>query len=231
MAAIKRHIRLNGLVAAHTLETLLLHQPKDLGLRHGGHVADFVQKQGPAVALLELADAFFIRAGKSALLMTEKLALQQWFRYGGTIECQEWAVLAAAVLVNGPRHELLASSAFAQDENRHVLGRDPADGLVNGVHGWAATHKTLRCFLLAAVFRNQLGRTHQAGDIQGTADERDQRLEIQRFEHVIKSAQGHGVDGRGGGPRAGDEDHGDPGVNLLEPLKDLQPGLVWQPQI
>ncbi len=69
-----------GLAAAEPLETLLLQQPQDLGLGAGGHVADFVQEERAAVALLELADPPAVGPGERPLLVAEQLAFQQRLR-------------------------------------------------------------------------------------------------------------------------------------------------------
>ena len=50
------HVGFDRLVAADPLEMLLLQDPQDLALHERSHVADFVQEQRAAVALLELAD-------------------------------------------------------------------------------------------------------------------------------------------------------------------------------
>ena len=74
------HVGLDRLVAADALERLLLQDAQDLGLQRQRHVADFVEEQGAAVALLELADAAAVGAGEGALLVPEQLALQQVLR-------------------------------------------------------------------------------------------------------------------------------------------------------
>ena len=71
------HVGPDRLVAADALEGLLLEQAQDLGLQGQRHVADLVEEQRAAVALLELADAAAVGAGEGALLVAEQLALQQ----------------------------------------------------------------------------------------------------------------------------------------------------------
>jgi len=55
------------------LDFAFLQDAQHLGLRLGRHVADFVQKDGALVGLLELADLFFSRARKRALFVAEQL--------------------------------------------------------------------------------------------------------------------------------------------------------------
>ena len=71
------HVGLDCLVASDPLERLLLQQAQDLGLQARRHVADLVEEERAAVALLELADAAAVGAGEGALLVPEQLALQQ----------------------------------------------------------------------------------------------------------------------------------------------------------
>jgi hypothetical protein len=73
-------------MAANTLESLLLEYTQHLGLGGRRHVADLVQEEGAAVALLELADAAAIGTGERALLAAEQLALQQVLRNGGEVD-------------------------------------------------------------------------------------------------------------------------------------------------
>ena len=71
------HVGLDRLVAADPLERLFLQHAQDLALRRQRHVADLVEEQRAAVALLELADPPPLGAGEGALLVAEQLALQQ----------------------------------------------------------------------------------------------------------------------------------------------------------
>ena len=53
------NIHLNGCLGAHRLEALLLQRPQNFGLGLQAHVAHFVQKERPAVGLLQLAGFIF----------------------------------------------------------------------------------------------------------------------------------------------------------------------------
>ena len=68
------------LVAADALEGAGLQHAQDLGLGRGRHVADFIQEERAAVALLELADALRGGAGERAALMAEQFAFEQLLR-------------------------------------------------------------------------------------------------------------------------------------------------------
>jgi hypothetical protein len=82
------HVGSDRLVATDPLERLLLQQPQDLrpGRRH---VADLVEEQRAAVALLELADPTPLGAGEGPPLVAEQLALQRRLGDGGAVDRQE----------------------------------------------------------------------------------------------------------------------------------------------
>src|SRR5207244_4294375 len=98
------------------------------------HVADLVEEEGPAVALLELADAAPVGAGEGALLVAEQLALQQLIRDGRAVEGQKRRPGSGAVLVDGAGDYLLAGAALAGDQHRDSLSRNAANGLVDLAH-------------------------------------------------------------------------------------------------
>src|SRR5437868_6937778 len=111
------HIGADRLVAADALEGLLLEHAQHLGLGRRWHVADLVEEEGAAVALLELADAAAVGAGEGALLVAEQLALQQVLRDGRAVEGQERRLGPWAVLVDGAGDDLLAGAALPRDQH------------------------------------------------------------------------------------------------------------------
>ena len=155
------------LVAAEALETLLLQDAEDFGLKRRGHVADFIEEEGPAVGLLELADALPLGPGEGALFVAEQLAFQQVLRDGGAVDGQEGLIGTAAVLVQGAGDQLLARPAFAQDEHVDILRRHPADGLAHLLHHGAAADDAVS----SVVLRQHRGRLHQARRVEGPAQE------------------------------------------------------------
>src|SRR5262249_53223175 len=92
------NVGLDDPIAPPPLEALFLQETQDLGLRQGRHVADLVEEERAAVALLELADALAVGPREGASLVAEQLAFQQVFRDGGAIEGQEGGLGPAAML-------------------------------------------------------------------------------------------------------------------------------------
>src|SRR5438046_799971 len=95
------NVGLHRFGAADPLESLFLEQSQDLGLKRQRHVADFIEEDGAAVALLELSDAAAVGAGERAFLVPEQLALQKVFRDRRTVEREERLFGSGAVLVDG----------------------------------------------------------------------------------------------------------------------------------
>src|SRR5204862_7593284 len=71
------HIDRDGAVAASRLELLLLQHAEQLDLRVGRQLADFVEKDGPAIRELEPSDPSFDGTGERPFDMAEQLALDQ----------------------------------------------------------------------------------------------------------------------------------------------------------
>ena len=198
-----------------------------MACRAGAHVADLVQEQGAAVALLELADAAPLGAGEGPLLVAEQLAFQQRLGDGGAVDGQERLVGPAAVVVQGPGHQFLAGAALAQDQHVDVLRGDPADGLAHLLHDRAAADDAV-----AAVLGRQHGRhVHQPGRLEGPVEHLAEAVEVHRLDQVIEGAALHGLDGRLGGAVGRDEDDRPFGVEGLDLLEDIQAGAVGQLQV
>ena len=111
------HVGPDGLAAADPHELLLLQDPQDLGLRPQGHVADLVQEERAAIALLELADPPAVGPGEGAPLVAEQLALEEVLRDRGAVQRQEGRARPRAVLRDGPCHPTPLSAFFSFAEH------------------------------------------------------------------------------------------------------------------
>ena len=79
-----------------------------------GHFTDFIQKERAVVALLETSNSLAMRSGERAFLVSEELALQEIFRDGRAIDRQKALAAPRAVVVDGPRDELLSRTRSPQ---------------------------------------------------------------------------------------------------------------------
>src|SRR5262249_62026548 len=103
----------------------LLEHAEELGLDLERHLADLVEEERAAVGELEAAGPRRHRAREGAALVAEELALRQRGRDRRAVHLDERLPLAAAALVDGASHQLLARPALAQDEDRRVVARPP----------------------------------------------------------------------------------------------------------
>jgi len=63
------------------------------------------------------------RACECAFFVSEQLALEKRFDQCGAVDGDEGLASAAAVIVDGAGHELLARAAFSKDQ--HIASADP----------------------------------------------------------------------------------------------------------
>src|SRR5687767_10496729 len=83
------------------LDFTLLEDAQHLRLRLRAHVADFVEKDGSAVGLLELADLLLGRAGERTFLVAEQLRLDQLLRNRRAVHLNEALPASEAVAMDG----------------------------------------------------------------------------------------------------------------------------------
>ena len=104
---------------ADALDHQILNRTQQLGLRRHRQLRHFVEKQRSAVGVLELA-APPANAGRRALLDPEQLGLDERFDQRRAVDRDERALPAPTELVDLPRHEFLASAAFAFNQRREI---------------------------------------------------------------------------------------------------------------
>ena len=93
-----------------------LQHAQNFRLRRRRHVADFIEKDRAAVALLEFADALRGRAGERASFVPEQFAFEKVLRNGRAIDGEERLLAALAVMINRAGNQFLAGAAFAGDQ-------------------------------------------------------------------------------------------------------------------
>ena len=170
------------------------------------HFGDFVEQQGAAVGLLELADAAAGGAGEGAFLVAEQFRFQQVFGDGRAVDGDERLFSARRAAVHVARQHFLAGAAFAGDQHRGV-GRGDLLGELDHLR-----HRRVTPDHFARI----------GGD--GGEHRRDQ-LRIGRQRDVFLGA---GVDGVDSGARvigdaAGDDRHMDAfGVEALDEVADIE---------
>src|SRR5690348_2667538 len=106
VAAMTRTSALMVSLPPDPLELPVLQHAQDLRLGQGSHVANLVQEQCAPIALLELPDPLAVGTREGALLMSEEFTFQEGLGDGGAVDGEKRAIGAAAVVIDGPGHQL-----------------------------------------------------------------------------------------------------------------------------
>src|SRR5208282_2795647 len=116
------HSNVDGyrLIAADALDFTLLQHSQQRHLDLGRHVADFVQENGPSIRRFKTPEATLGCAGEGALLVTEKLGGDQRLRDCSAIHPDECPIPAIGSLVDAASYQLLASTGFAENQDRRI---------------------------------------------------------------------------------------------------------------
>ena len=127
VAATTRTSTLIVLLPPSFVNCRVLQHVQQLGLQRRLHLADFVEEDGPAVRLFELADACRRGAGERALLVTEEFALEQLSGSAAQLTFTNGFSLRGRPLVDRARDQFFADAALAADQHRHVAVGDLLD--------------------------------------------------------------------------------------------------------
>src|SRR5690606_18578040 len=111
------HINVDRLYRADPFDLAFLQEAKKIGLQLQWQIADFVQKQGAAVGLLNAADFALVGAGECASLMAEHFRLDQVVCDRSAIDRNEGGGIAARPPVQGTSDEFLACAAASTNQN------------------------------------------------------------------------------------------------------------------
>ena len=116
---------------ADAAEGLVLEETEQLGLAAGGEIADLVEHDRAAVGELEQPLLLLPGVGEGAPLVAEQLALQELVRQRRAIDGDEELGRSAARGMDGSRHDLLARSALALDQDGGLARGEPRDRVAN----------------------------------------------------------------------------------------------------
>src|SRR6202040_1781323 len=78
--------------------------------------ADFIEEQRTAIGQFKTARLVLECAGKRPFYVPKELALEKTFRHRAAIQFDQRAFASRALLVDGPRDELLTRAAFPGDQ-------------------------------------------------------------------------------------------------------------------
>src|SRR5690606_19700469 len=106
------NIQLDGLVSANPRDFALLQYAEQLGLEIQVHFPDFVEEQGTPFGFFKFPDPAGNSSGKGALLVPEKLTVNESIRNRCVIEGYERLMLRFGVVVYCLSNQLLTGSGF-----------------------------------------------------------------------------------------------------------------------
>ena len=218
------NVRLDRLVAADALERAGLEHAQNFRLRRGRHVADFIEKNCTAVALLKLADALQGRAGERAALVAEQFAFEQLLGNRRTVHRQKRLRAAMAVMINRAGDEFLARAAFAGDERGGIRARHLADEFEHLLHWLAAAHNAE--FVIFGLEQRFVGNhlPHVVRGFQRAGDDFLELGDVERLEQIIVRAEFHRLDGRLRRAVRGHQDHEQFGIKLADVAQGFEAG-------
>src|SRR5438093_2505925 len=107
------HVDLPLAVAAHRPHLAVLQHAQELRLDGGARLAHLVEEERPPVGLLEEAAPRPLGPGEGAAYVAEELALEEPLGQRGAVLSEEGAARARAMIVEGPREELLPGPGLA----------------------------------------------------------------------------------------------------------------------
>src|SRR5271169_1135009 len=110
----------NGLVATHAFDFTFLKHPQQCDLDLGRQVANFIQKDRPAIGRFETSEASLGCAGEGALLVTEKLGSNQRLWDCSAIHPDECMIRAIGSLVDAASDQLLSGTSFAENQDCRI---------------------------------------------------------------------------------------------------------------
>ncbi|MNL16897.1 hypothetical protein D3C87_1379610 [compost metagenome] len=103
----------------------LLQHTQQFGLEPQGHFGNFIEQNGAAVGLLELAGLRGNGAGEGALLVPEQSRFEHVVRDRCAVDRNERLTGAMGMLVDVTRQHFLARARLARDQHRGIAARDP----------------------------------------------------------------------------------------------------------
>jgi len=115
--------------------------PQDFGLCQSGHVADFVEKYGSSICLLQFSRLTGLRSRERALFKSKQFAFEQRIRNRSAVHANDWLIGTKAQSMNRSRHQLFSRASLTRDENGAVCWSDSADEFPHPSHRIALSDK------------------------------------------------------------------------------------------
>ena len=172
----------NRLAPAHALDFTFLQHPQQLGLQAQGHFRDFVEQQGAAIGLFELARLRCNGAGKRAFFVTEQGGFEHVVRDRRAVDRHERLIDPAGMLVDVTRQHFFTGARLPGNQHRRVTFSHPRRQRQQLRTGRFNRHRAF------AVCRAQAAQRMACHQIK-------QGFGFKRLDQVIRRTLTHGIDG------------------------------------
>ena len=160
--------------------------------------------------------------------MTEKLALDQLFGNGGAVDLDEGPVVAQTLLVDAAGDQFLTRTVLAGDQHAAVARGGLGNETEKLPDRFAVAHDLVLLLDLRFEGANLLLELSAAERVR---DGEQNPLERKRLFHEVRGAQAHGLHRRFDRSMARDHDHGQIGVDGLNPVEGLDAIDAGQPHV
>ena len=184
------------LLAADRPDLALLQGPQQLGLRGQRHLADFVEKQRPALGQREKSLAVAAGVGEGPLHVPEQLALQQRIGQRRDVHRDERLFPPLAMLVQAPGNHLLARAAFAHDQHRGLGIGDLRQLVVQLEHGRALAQDVLEAARSLQRLAERMDLLLELPPFDRAAEDDGQQLHFDRLGDEVVGPRANGGNGR-----------------------------------
>ena len=134
-------IHLHRSATAQGLHLAFLQHPQEAHLGAQGHGADFIEEDGAAMGLAELARCVLAGIREGPLVVAEELRFKKVLGDGTTVDRHEGFGGIGAHAVDGPGDDLFARPAFAQQQDRGAGGGGASCPGQHILHGRAGAHE------------------------------------------------------------------------------------------
>ena len=200
-------------------------------MRGERQLADFVEEQGAARGLDELAEMPLGRAREGAALVAEQGRFDEIVGNGAAIDRDERLRPPRAGTVNRPRDQLLADPGFALEQDRDVGRRRFLGGAQRRLHVRAARDHVLERQRAGAGALEplELGLERIGGE--RVAQRNLQALGTRRLDHEIGGAGAHRRDHVVDAAVRGLHDDRNAEARLLEPRQNAEPVEIRHDQV
>src|SRR5208283_1316405 len=162
------------------LHDVLLQNTQELALQTLVEGSDFVEEQRTAIGGLDESRLCRFSPGEGTFFVAEQFRLDESFGQGGAVQADVRLVTPPPGLYDGARHQFLAGSTFASQNNAGTAVGDREHGLINPLHGVTAADQVAERGFVLHLLDQSPSFGLQSALLDGPREHNLQFLEIKR---------------------------------------------------